>query len=221
MTPSRASGAPRRRTWRRMQSRWWKQARLKRDRGGLRSRGQRAGPREGHRGREGAHPDLRGDHHQEARRGRARDLHGPARVVRGGRRADLPAPLPAGRARPGREVRRMSGAPSSTIFGRARERPPGCGRSGRSGPPRAARRPPRATSSAQRALPDPPAPGRPSRGRVPECAGAAPVPSRQGCSSSRRTSTPRSAAPGRGGSGSRVWTRWGAGPWRAPSSPRP
>src|SRR2546428_10120842 len=60
----------------------------------------RPGPRarEGHRGREGAHADLRRHRHPQARRGRARLVHRPPHLLRRRRGAHVPAALAAHRA---------------------------------------------------------------------------------------------------------------------------
>ncbi len=72
----------------------------------------RARPREGARGRQGAHPDLRGDGHRDAPRRIARVVHRAQGVVRPGRRAHLPAALADGRQDRSRARRPASGAPS-------------------------------------------------------------------------------------------------------------
>ena len=153
---------------------------LKRDRGGFAPGDSVRVHVKVDRGREGAGPDLRGDRHPEARRGRPRDLHGPARVLRRRRRADLPAPLPAGRAGPGREVRarpalqallppgahRQGRAPAGEAAGAADRRPP--------------RRPPRATSSRATSSPARRQRRRRAAWATPECAGAASGPLQAG-----------------------------------------
>ena len=136
--------------------------------------------------------------------------------LRGRRRADLPAPLPAGRAGPGREVRARPALQALL--------PPGAHGEGRAPPGEAAGAAGRGRCGARRER-------RVAGRRAPRPAGRAPAgrvgdpprapaplrsPRRQGCSSSRRISTPRSAAPGRGGSGWRGWTRWAAGPLAGP-----
>ena len=60
---------------------------------GDQARRHRSRSREGARGRQGAHPGVRGHGHRDAPRRRARDVHRPQGVVRPGRRAHLPAAL--------------------------------------------------------------------------------------------------------------------------------